>query len=192
MYADCHARSSRQTSSNQTRDVTIGAVSIFHYRFCILFATGTGNRFRMARQINTATRRCNGSILALCLMLPSGAEAGADDVLQLMESVVVPASDAIWQAEDPLSVESREKLQKPVEALDDAGRLLSTMGSPYHGEEGARRQGWQAGAMAMSTAARQILKAIRGEDIDAFYDASDALYNQCVACHDTFHPDVAN
>ena len=111
-------------------------------------------------------------------------------VLQIMESIIVPASDTLWGVEDPQSEEEWDNLEEAAAAIVAAGNAISKGGTGPKDREWAVQSEWQALAETMVKAATEARSAIAGRDLDALFDAGDELYPPCEACHKLFNPAV--
>ena len=107
-----------------------------------------------------------------------------------MISVLVPASDALWAADDPAANEAWQKLEAAAQVVIAVGASIKIGGSGPQDQHWAGQAEWQTFAGQMTTAAGQALQAIRNRDIDALYVANDALYQSCEGCHLKFNPAV--
>lgn len=120
-------------------------------------------------------------------------EAGADSeqtILQIMESIITPATDTLWQAEDPQTDAEWKVLEDAAIAVIDAGTAINSGGAGPHDNDWAKQPAWQAFTRLMISAAEDALTAVRNQDIDALLQTGDALYSPCEACHLQYNPGV--
>ena len=137
-------------------------------------------------------------LMSLCLaMSPTSrivasetGNTGGNKILQIMQSQVVPSSDAIWQAEEPGKAEDWVKLEKYTMQLVKSGTELGSSEVADLANSSESLEQWKVFSGEMVKAAQLILQATENRDLDAFYDAGDELYNSCVSCHQVFHPDI--
>ena len=102
----------------------------------------------------------------------------AATVKEIMQTMVVPFSDAVFSAasEPPKTSTQWAALRRPALGLADSGKLLMT-GSH------ARDKAWMEIARREVDAAQAVMKAVVAKDADALSRAGDALYETCETCH---------
>jgi hypothetical protein len=113
---------------------------------------------------------------------------------QMMEWVVDPAADAIWESVAIVITEKGEKLKAPETDLEwavvrngaasliESSNLLMT---PIRVRDGAQ---WVLAAKRMAAAAAVVLAATEKKDVQALFDAGALVYNACSACHVRYRP----
>ena len=111
-------------------------------------------------------------------------------VKEVMESVITPATNTLWGAEDPQSDEAWQELEDAAITTITAGIYVARGGSGTSDREWASKPEWKAFNDVMIEAATDALKAIRERDIDALFVANDVLYPPCEGCHIAFNPGV--
>lgn len=117
-------------------------------------------------------------------------EPAETTLLQLMLEVVVPASDVLWGAEDPASDEEWQVLD------DAAARLIAAFETARRGGLGPNDAQWASEAKFQAyldsdvAAANAARAAIAARDMDALFQAGDALYEPCESCHIDYNPRV--
>ncbi len=108
---------------------------------------------------------------------------------QLMEYVIDPAVDEVWDSvaiiitdkgenqKAPKTDEDWAKVRNGAATVQEAGNLLMMKGR-------ARDDGkWMAMAKRMSDAAGVALKAAEKKDVATLFDSGAEIYNACSACH---------
>lgn len=162
------------------------------------------------------------TLLAACQPAAPTAPAGAApapaampkaqaSTIGLMAGIIVPTSDAIWQAM-PASDKDWADLRARVLLLAEAANLLAIPDRPglLPGEKRAAPAGendlapeksaekikaeWStylAFAQTLQNGALATLKAVDAKDADALVEAGGAIYEACEQCHKRFwYPDA--
>lgn len=111
-------------------------------------------------------------------------------VKDVMESVITPATNTLWGAEDPQTDEAWQQLEDAAITTITAGAYVARGGSGASDQEGSSTPEWQAFNSVMIEAAADALNAIRERDIEALFVANDVLYPPCEGCHIAFNPGV--
>ena len=103
-------------------------------------------------------------------------------VKQVMETMTIPASDAIFSAAAETQRDAKvwQEARKAAVVLAESGDLLMTGGRAKDSTT------WLDMSRALVTQAQAALKAIDAKDGDALVQASDSLYDTCKACHDRY------
>lgn len=108
---------------------------------------------------------------------------------QVMEWVVDPAADAVWESVAVIITEKGENHKAPktdedwlkvtagAATLVESGNLLMMQGRKRDDAK------WIASAKRMSDAAVVALKAAEKKDVAALFDSGAIIYNACSACH---------
>ena len=114
---------------------------------------------------------------------PQEAAKAAPSVKEVMTTMTVPASEAIFSAafEPPKEPAQWVALRASAKVLADSGRSLLTAAD--RAKEAAE---WTEMARAMVTQAEATFKAIDKKDADALSNAGDEVYLTCKTCHDRF------
>ena len=122
------------------------------------------------------------SVLAAGTATPQEAAKAAPSVMEVMMTMTVPASDAIFSAasEPPKEAAQWVALRASAKALADSGRVLTTIA---HEKDDAE---WIEMARALVTKAEATFTAIDQKDADALANAGDDVYLTCKTCHDRF------
>ncbi|MBT3425250.1 MAG: hypothetical protein HOL98_13445 [Gammaproteobacteria bacterium] len=138
-------------------------------------------------------------ILAIGLVLVTStsvkAEANAHAALtikEVMESIIVPASDTLWAADDPQTEEEWQILEDAAIRTIAARYLMDLGGTGPDDNRWVKDPSWQAFSNAFDKAARDSLDAARDKNIDRLLDAGYELYPPCEGCHLIFNPGVVN
>jgi hypothetical protein len=125
------------------------------------------------------------ALASLVAVLAAGTAASQDaanaapHVKEVMTTMTVPASDAIFSAasEPPKEAAEWVALRASAKTLADSGRVLTTTARAKDDAE------WVEMARALVTEAEATFKAIDAKDPEAFADASDHVYLTCETCH---------
>ncbi len=114
------------------------------------------------------------------------------DLKQLMNWVIDPAADMIWDSVQFVSTESGTKEIRPrndeqwatvrtgAATVIEAGNLLMV--------EGRARDnaGWMQAARRLSAAGQSALKAVDAKDPEAVFSAGTQIDDACEGCHDQY------
>ena len=108
-----------------------------------------------------------------------GANKAAQTVKGVMQTMTIPASDAIFSAasEPPKDGAQWVALRANATTLAESGRLLTTTERAKNDAE------WTRMARALVTEAEATFKAIDAKDAEGLAQAGDSLYVACEACH---------
>ena len=109
---------------------------------------------------------------------------------EVMESVIVPATNTLWGADDPQTDEEWQQLEDAAVMVIAAGSAISLGGSGPRDNEWVQSPAWKAFAVEMTVAAVDSLEAIRARDIEALFEAGYVMYPPCESCHKQFNPAV--
>ena len=113
---------------------------------------------------------------------------------QLMEWVIDPAADVIWdsvktvmtekgtQEIAPQTDEQWDAVRNGAATLAESGNLLMIDGRARDGKE------WMRAARRLMDAADQARKAAEAKKADALFAAGGVVYNACRACHQQYAP----
>jgi hypothetical protein len=103
----------------------------------------------------------------------------ATSVLELMKSVVIPASDVVFGVGKaaPKTDQEWSAVHGSAGRLIDAAKLLAMQTPPAGGAD------WVKYSQAMSDAAATAGRAASAKNTDAVLDAGDVLYGTCEDCH---------
>ena len=109
------------------------------------------------------------------------ADPAAPAVKDVMATMTVPASDAVFSAasEPPRGAAQWVALQASAKTLAESGRLLTTTSRKDDPE-------WIEMARALVTEAEATLKVIETRNADALSQAGETLYVTCETCHARF------
>jgi hypothetical protein len=124
------------------------------------------------------------AVLTYGTATPQDADKAAQTVKQVMTTMTIPASDAIFAAasEPPKDDAQWVALRTSVRTLGESGRLLLKTGPSKDDAE------WIEMARALVTESEVMMKAIEGKDAERIAEAGDDMYLNCKACHDRFDP----
>jgi hypothetical protein len=112
------------------------------------------------------------------------ASKAAPSVKEVMTTMTVPSSDAIFAAayEPPKEPAQWVALRASAKVLADSGRVLTTVPRAKGDAE------WTEMARALVNSAEATFKAIDTKDADALAAASDEVFLTCKTCHDRYNP----
>ena len=113
-------------------------------------------------------------------------------IRQVMESVIVPATNTLWGAEDPLTDADWKLLEDAAVSVITAGVAINMGGSGSRDDDWAQQPVWRRLSRTMTDAAVDSLAAIHKKDIEALLEAGYVLYPPCEECHKQFNPGVVN
>lgn len=133
---------------------------------------------------------CLATFPSLWIVAGETGKTGESKILQIMQTQVIPSSDAIWQVQEPAKAEDWTKLEKHTIQLVKSGAELGMSEVADLANSSQSLEQWKLFSADMVGAAELILQAAKNRDLDAFYDAGDVLYSSCVSCHQVFHPDI--
>ena len=149
-----------------------------------------------------ATALLCGSAMALqyCSSAPDAGEGEASfkpvaTVDQLMDAIVIPNAQAIWDAvvyangelaSAPKTDDDWYNLQMRAYALAEAGNLL--MMAPRAKDDGD----WMKFSTALIDQSRAVVRAAEAKDLQALLTAGGDVYNVCTDCHQQYVPPDAN
>jgi hypothetical protein len=108
-------------------------------------------------------------------------------IMQIMEAVIIPSSNAIWNvpAEAPKSDEDWATVRNNALALAEAGNLLMI------GDRAKDQDAWMKASQALIDAGTTAFRAAEAKDLDAITAAGDGIYNACEGCHMQYPPTTA-
>ena len=100
-------------------------------------------------------------------------------VLQVMNAIVKPASDAVFAAggDPPKDAKAWTQIENQAVALAESGNLLMI------GDRVTDQGDWMKFARALVDASADAVKAAEARNADAMSTASDAVYETCENCH---------
>jgi hypothetical protein len=111
---------------------------------------------------------------------------------QLMEWVVDPAVDVIWDSVGTIYTEAGTKELAPRTdeqwaAVRNSAAIVAESGNLLMMEGRARDRGqWMSFARALTVAANGALKAAEARNVDALFAAGEDIYHVCSACHQRY------
>ena len=108
------------------------------------------------------------------------------NVLQIMEAVIIPSSNVIWNvpAEAPENDEEWATVRNNALSLAEAGNLLMI------GERAKDQDAWIRACQALVDAGTAAFRAAEAKDVDAITMAGDTIYNACESCHMQYPPET--
>ena len=135
----------------------------------------------------------SSAILLLLLQLASHADEVQEPtvpIMELMVTVVAPATDTLWGIEDPQSDAEWQVFIDAANTIIDAGRTMKVGGTGPNDNEWAADAAWQAFADQLIGAAEDARAAAENQDVEAMYTAGEVIYPPCEECHLQFNPGV--
>lgn len=136
------------------------------------------------------------SLFGCSAVPPSGGTAPPFNVVvnvkQLMEWVIDPAVDVIWDSVSTTYTESGAKEVAPrtdeewanvrnnAAIVAESGNLLMIEGRARDQQE------WMRAARRMTNAANGALKAAEAKNVGALFEAGEDIYHACTACHQRY------
>lgn len=111
-------------------------------------------------------------------------------IMELMQAVITPATDMLWQAEDPLTDAEWQALDAAAVTVIDTFETIRSGGSGTNDDTWAADPAFQAFIDTDIAAARLMRTAIAAQDMDRLFDAGNELYTPCEECHLQFNPGV--
>lgn len=106
------------------------------------------------------------------------------DAKQLMNAIVIPASNGVWgvASEPPQDDAAWLAAENHAIALAESGNLLML------GSRVADRENWLKFSAELIDTSISALEAIRARDMDKISEAGDAIYGVCEGCHMQYMP----
>jgi hypothetical protein len=105
-------------------------------------------------------------------------------VMQIMDAVIIPSSNAIWNvpAAAPKNDEEWAAVRNSAMALAESGNLLMI------GDRAKDQGEWMMMAQALVDAGTAAFRAAEAKDIDAITAVGDQIYSACENCHLKYSP----
>jgi cytochrome c556 len=119
------------------------------------------------------------------------AENASEAVMQVMVETITPATDTLWGADDPQTDEEWQVLDDAAVTVIDAFERLKEGGAGPNDNTWASDAKYLAYIDEEITASNTARAAIASKNIDALFEAGDALYSPCENCHIDFNPAVS-
>ena len=134
-----------------------------------------------------------------CGDLPAPPASAVRPVLslkQLMEWVIDPAADAVWDSVKTIITEQGTKeiapqTQEQWDAVRNGAAMLVESSNLLMMQTRARDQGqWIAAARRLAEAAEKALDAAESKNAAAVFAAGGEIYDACSACHRRYAPQL--
>jgi hypothetical protein len=115
---------------------------------------------------------------------------------QMMEWVIDPAADAVWDSVKTIITEQGTKeiapqTQEQWDAVRNGAAMLVESSSLLMMRTRARDQGeWIAAARRLAETAEKALKAAASKDAAGVFAAGGEIYDACAACHRQYAPQL--
>ena len=138
------------------------------------------------------------SLVVILLMMPAAvlsqekAVQHAVSIKQVMEAVITPATNTLWEIYQPETEEQWLQLEQAAITTIAAGTLTALGGSSELDMQSVKEPSYQVFNQMMVKAAKDALVAIEKRDVEAFLQAGDELYPPCEGCHLVYNPGVAD
>lgn len=120
------------------------------------------------------------------------------DVTQMMNWIIDPTVDVIWESVRFIDTEEGSKQISPKtdeewDAVRNAAATLAESSNLLM-IEGRAREGkqWMEAATNMRTAAKEALSAAQSKNVMGVFDAGGHIYNACSTCHMQFAKHLQN
>ncbi|MQA29206.1 MAG: hypothetical protein GEU82_05110 [Luteitalea sp.] len=146
-----------------------------------------------------------GIMLALGLILVGCGEAQqappftpVADTKLLMESVIDPAADVVWDSvKTIITAEGMEEIRPHTEeqwtavrnaamVVTESGNLLMMAPRAVDSDE------WMKAAQAMVETGQQAIRAIEKRDADELFVVGGYIYDSCTNCHSKYIDEIVN
>jgi hypothetical protein len=127
---------------------------------------------------------------------PLSAARPALSLKQLMEWVIDPAADAVWDSVKTIITEQGTKeiapqTQEQWDAVRNGAAMLVESSTLLMLQTRARDQGeWIAAARRLTGTAEKALKAAQSKDAAGVFAAGGEIYDACSACHQRYAPQL--
>ena len=114
------------------------------------------------------------------------------NVKQVMEWVIDPAADVIWDSVKTIFTEAGTKEIRPEtneqwDAVRNAAATLTETANTLMIEGRARdNKDWMASAGSLVASADKALKAAEAKDVEALFNAGGDVYISCRSCHQQY------
>ena len=140
---------------------------------------------------------CLAGLLAACQDAPEAVPyEPVTDMAGLMEHVLEPAADVLWDSAGSIITADGEQFLAPTTdegwlAVLNQATVIAEAGNTlmlpiYRQDEGA----WMEFSKGLTAAGRVAMEAARQQDDDALFQAGARLYSVCVACHQMYWNDA--
>jgi hypothetical protein len=119
------------------------------------------------------------AVVPVLMHVAAAQQQSAANPLDLMKSVIIPASTAVFEVSNAAPKNDREwaAVEGGAAKLIDAAKVLAQQAPAAGGAN------WTRLSKAMSDAAATAGKAAKARNADAVVDAGDVLYTTCEDCH---------
>jgi hypothetical protein len=111
-------------------------------------------------------------------------------IMELMVTVVTPATDTLWGIEDPQTDADWQVFIDAANVVIESGETMKIGGTGPNDNEWAGDPAWDAFADTLIGAGVDARNAANNKDIEAMYTAGEVLYPPCEECHIQFNPGV--
>jgi hypothetical protein len=147
-------------------------------------------------------RNRRGAVVAVALFLSACREAAPPfrpvaDVKQLMNSVVDPAADVVWESVGTIvSAQGTEELAPKTDeewaAVLNSAYVIAESGNLMMMGNRVRDTGeWMRQSQALIDVGIRTVKAAQAKDKDAIFTLGGEIYDVCANCHKTYAVEAA-
>ena len=109
-------------------------------------------------------------------------------IMELMITVVTPATDTLWGIEDPQSDADWQIFIDAANVVIESGETIKAGGTGPNDSSWASDPAWDAFADTLIGAGVDARNAAINKDVEAMYTAGEVLYPPCEECHIQFSP----
>lgn len=116
----------------------------------------------------------------------------ATDVKQVMNWIMEPNADVIWESVGTIITEEGEQNLRPETdeqwiAIRDAAAVVAESGNLLLTPGRMRDSGdWMKHAHELTKAAQEVIAAAEAKDVDSLFTAGGDVYLVCTACHSQY------
>jgi hypothetical protein len=114
------------------------------------------------------------------------------DIKQLMNWIIEPASDVIWESVGTIITEEGEQNVRPETdeqwtAIRDAAATVAESGNLLLTPHRIRdREDWVKHSHALTKAAQDVMAAAEAKDVEELFTTGGELYIACTQCHSQY------
>lgn len=131
-------------------------------------------------------------VIGLCVVTINAQETVEilpGSVNDVMVNFVTPATNTIWEIEDPQTDEEWQVFIEAASQLIDAATRIKSGGAGPNDTAWAQEAEWQRYADVLIESGQEIQAAAAARDLETVINVSnDKMYPPCEECHMMFHP----
>ena len=126
-------------------------------------------------------------LLAGSLIAQVATRKDAASTKEIMSSMTIPASNALFGVSDKPTVQEWAELRKQALALSESGTLLLARGRVKSKSDNP--PDWNLSATSMRNAAQAAIAAIDKKNVELLVgDVADSILGSCSSCHEKYLP----